>query len=594
MSPVTARKMARCLAAALLLLSGMTLFEPSTTPAAAAKPPAGIDGIEEESQRLRSELARERWEALTKGRPEKRAPIFRSYESLLAAPSLETIRIGRAALVDSVSIRSLELTELDLAGLMMQSGVASLDDEIANQMAGLSGEVEDYPEPLTLRELDHWIHVDPDSLRVRMLQSIRLGLWRDRLDPLLERRRTTVDSLAIAFGYEGYTEFSARLRRADPGQVLKSLFGVVRATDTMYQLLTLELTRPAGANKPTARSRGFRPSARDYARVEWTQEFDRYVGSSMDVVRSVIGKDPAGADPERPVPVVQSVRPSMAHEGASPTVESRADVRAEVVAVDPPGDVRVAVTDLTGVAAARAALAAAGAARQRNGTAESSSIGRQVGSDFLASATGQLYAGLISTPEWYESRRRLALESGQDSDIARLSDTNLAQLIRWRLWCDLKWVRMELASGLLMELMQHQAGTDLWRPFVFVPAGTDGREMSRQILGFARGLELTPEEAYDGLRPRPDFLRCLDEARGLAMAAVLEENFRAELGPEWFQNPILDEAPIFQTADGWVFLTEEEQVRQLTGKIGPLDFGALQRRFERLFDWSEKSLESLR
>lgn len=284
----------------------------------------------------------------------------------------------------------------------------------------------------------------------------------------------------------------------------------------------------------------------------------------------------------------------MDHEGAAPTVESMADVRAEVVAVDPPGDVRVAVTDLTGVAAARAALAAAGAARQRNCTAESSSIGRQVGSDFLASATGQLYAGLISTPEWYESRRRLAMESGQDSDIARLSDTNLARLIRWRLWCDLKWVRMELASGLLMELMQHQAGTDLWRPFVFVPAGTDGREMSRQILGFARGLELTREEAYDGFRPRPDFLGCLDEARGLAMAAVLEENFRAELGPEWFQNPILDEAPIFQTADGWVFLTEEEQVRQLTGKIGPLDFGALQRRFERLFDWSEKSLESLR
>lgn len=593
MSPVTFCTAAMGRPAVLLLLSGMILFDPFRTPARAdSRGPVGIDAIREESRRLHSELAREQWDARTKGRPEKRAPLFAAHQSFLAPATLQQIQTTRAALADTAEIRALDLLELDLAGMMMQAGVAELDDDIARLMAELKADVEDYPEPLTLQELDHWIAMDPDSLRVRMLQSVRLGLWRDRLDPLFERRRTAVDSLAIAFGYAGYTEFSARLRRADPGLLLSRLFRFIRATDTMYQVLTRELTRPAGSSQPAGRGPALPPSTRDFARAEWTPEFDRYVDSSLDLVRSATGKVRADAGP--PLPVVQAVMPSRTSEGGPPMVTSMADVRADVVAVDPPGDIRVAVTDLTGVAAARAALAAAGAARQRNGTAELLPEGRMVGSDFFAATAGHLYAGLVSNPEWYESRRQKDREAGLDSDIARLSDINLARLVRWRLWCDLKWIRLELASGLLTELFRHRAGTDLWMPFVFAPAGTEEREMIRQIRGFACGLPMAPEETHDALRPRPDFLGCLDDARGLAMAATLEEHLREELGPGWFQSPAAEVAPIFRAGDGWAFVGEAEQVRRLTGKEGELDFGALQRRFERLFDWSEQAVERLR
>jgi len=593
MSPVTPCKAAMGRSAALLLLSGMILFDPSRTPARADnRAPEGIDAIREEGRRLHSELALETWDALTKGRPEKRAPLFAAHPSFLVPGTLQQVRAARTVVTDTSGIRSLELLELDLAGMMMQAGVAQLDDDIAKLMGELRADVEDYPGPLTLRDLDHWIAMDTDSLRVRMLQSVRLGLWRDRLDPMLDRRRTAIDSLAIAFGYQGYTEFSARLRRADPGLLLSQLFGFIRATDTMYQVLTQELTRPAGSNQPAGRGSALHPSTRDFTRAEWTPEFDRYVDSSLELVRSVTGTVRPDSGP--PLPVVQAVKAFRTNEGASPMVASMADVRAEALAVDPPGDIRVAVTDLTGVAAAREALAAAGAARQRNGTAESLPEARMVGSDFLAATAGQLYAGLVSTPEWYAGRRQRDRDAGLDSDIARLSDINLARLIRWRLWSDLKWIRMELASGLLTELIRHRAGTDLWMPFVFAPAGTEEREMIRQIQGFARGLPLAPEEAYDALRPRPDFLGCLDEVRGLAMAATLEERLRADLGPAWFQDPTAPAAPIFRAGDGWWFVDEAEQVRRLTGKEGVLDFGPLQRRYERLFDWSEQELERLR
>ena len=190
MSPVTLCKAAMSRPAALLLLSGMILFDPSRTPARAdSRGPEGIDAIREEGRRLHSELAREQWDALTRGRPEKRAPLFAAHQSFLAPGTLQQIRATRASLADTTEIRALELLELDLAGVMMQAGVAGLDDDIARLMVELKADVEDYPGPLTLQDLDHWIAMDPDSLRVRMLQSVRLGLWRDRLDPGVRVRR---------------------------------------------------------------------------------------------------------------------------------------------------------------------------------------------------------------------------------------------------------------------------------------------------------------------------------------------------------------------------------------------------------------------
>ena len=595
MPPLTIRPAATCLLMAALVVSGMTSFGSSVRGASADERPGDIDAIREESRRLRSDLAREQWAALTKARPEKRANLFRAHAALLLPSTLEQIRTARAAAADSGEIRVLELLEVDLARFMMLAGVASLDDEIARQMAGLEADVEDYPRPLTLKELDRWIARDPDSLRVRMLESVRLALWRDRLDPLFEHRRTTIDSLAIALGYGGYTEFSTRLRRSDPGQIMACLMTLVRATDTMYQVLTRELTQPIGPAPARGGSRRYRLSTRDLVRLEWTEEFDRYVDSSPALARSFDSTVHSNADSgRRPLPAVHVVPPEETREGHPPIVLSLDDVRADVVAIDPPADIRILVTGLTGVAAARAALAAAGAARQRNGTAESSPEGREAGSDLLAAAAGHLYAGLVSTPEWYETHRRLDRETGRDSDITRLSDPNLARLIRWRLWCDLKWVRTELASGLLTELMQHRAGTDLWMPYIFVPVGADPREMIRQIRGFARGLELTSAEAYDAYRPGDDFLGCLDEARGVALAAAVEERLRADLGSEWFLSPNVADLPIFQTGDGWALRDEREQVRLLTGTAGELDFGALRRRYERLFDWSEQVLERAR
>ncbi|TPW02366.1 MAG: hypothetical protein FD129_3207, partial [bacterium] len=225
----------------------------------------------------------------------------------------------------------------DLARHAMLAGVARQDDEIARLMSRLEADVEDYPRPLTLRELDHWIALDPDSLRIRMLESVRLGLWRDRLDPLFENRRMTIDSLAIAFGYDGYAEFSARLRRGDPGLVLAQLFGLVRATDTMYQLLTRELGRPPQANPPGRRSPVPAVTTRELVRLEWTEEFDRYVDAAPALARAVLDTVWGGPYPPGcPAPVVTTVKPPLSREGLTPRILSTGEIPAEVAAIDPP------------------------------------------------------------------------------------------------------------------------------------------------------------------------------------------------------------------------------------------------------------------
>jgi hypothetical protein len=575
------------------LLFAALVLGGSASLAAASGLPAEIAALREKARRFHRELARERWEAATVPRAERREELFSRHRDLLSAATLVRIREARAAATDSADIHVLERLELDLARWTMLAGVAGIDDAIAERLATVSADVEDYPKPLTLAELDRWILQDTDSVRVVMLESARLGLWRERIDPLLERRRTTLDSLVVALGYDGYTEFSMRLRGADPEVVLGGLFGFLRATDTMYQMLSRELAL-AGKSMPPQRAARAAPrlSPADVRRLAWSDSWDRYVPTAPELAEEWASA-PAAVDPARPLPVVERVIPPQGLEGRQVTVDEPGDVAVTIASFDAPADIRLAVPELGGMAAARAALRGAGEARQRNGTAESSPEWRDGGPELLAMTAAELSSGLLGSPEWYEARRRDDRASGRDTDITRLSDTNLARLLRWHLWNELRRVRTEIAGDLLIELIRHRAGTDYWMPYVFAPAGGDEREIIRQIRGFARGVDYTPAESYDALASTGDFLPGLDEARALALAAAVEEHLRKTIGPEWFVDGDLRREPVFATPDGLAAGTDAGIARVLAG-ADTLDFAPLLRRCERVFDWSERLLETAR
>ncbi|HEX7878682.1 MAG TPA: hypothetical protein VF720_04700, partial [Candidatus Eisenbacteria bacterium] len=418
-------------------------------------------------------------------------------------------------------------------------------------------------------------------------------LWHDRIDPLLVRRGAAIDSLAIALGYGGYTEFAVRLRRTDPERVLPGLFGFIRATDTMYQLLGRELATPVTV--VPARVAARRPpslKSADFRHLPWSDTWDRYVDAAPVLAREWTSL-PAAVDPGRPTPVVQAIAPHLVMEGRPAVVDDASDVQAVVVCPNPPVEVKLAVSDVTGMAAARAALAAAGEARQKNGTAESKPEWRDAGPELLPATSAELSMLLTSSPEWYEQRRRDDRASGRDTDVTRLSDLHLARLIRWQLWNDLRRIRSEIAGQLVIDLIRHRAGTDYWMPYVFAPAGVDEGELIRQIRGFARGLDLTPAESYDALANRGDFLPGLDAARAVALAAAVEEHLRERIGPEWFLDTDLRREAVFATPDGLAAGSEADIAKALAG-TDVIDFSALQRRCERLFDWSERVLEVAR
>jgi hypothetical protein len=549
---------ARRIASVSLLVLVASVILAAARPGPALAEPAGerLAVVREEARRLRADAARAVDSARDAGRPWSRAALFEGRGELLSASTLEFLRERRAAAADSIERRLLEILELDLARWTLEAAVAPLDERIAALGSSLTAEVEDVDNSLTLNELTARIPVESDSLRCRMLLAARAGLWGARVDPLLLRRAALQDSLARALGYPNHTGLVARsLDLTDVREVAAQLLLFTRATEPMYRLLAGEFL---GVPERRALAGRFDLSSMKVREFHRRSEFDVVFRGFEAELLSRATHD-LGLAPFTPAGV--------------PAISA------------PPGLLDLAREPSPGaVPALLAGFRAEGEARHRALEDEPRAEFREAGPGTIPRATGELLAGLLMTPAWLQQWRETSA-SAERQEPARWGDPSIARYVRWRIWCELDRIRVDLAATLLHDLVAHDAGDEVWGPFFLVPPATDSPARWRQLLADSRGGAVAADEAWDHALRVQNHLAAAESARALGLAATIEESLVAAHGDDWFRKPEARQA-LRERLHRVSAATTADDLARAWGE-DDLNLEPLRRRFERLLDWTD-------
>jgi hypothetical protein len=538
----------------LLTLFSLVAFLPAVAFADAAG--ERLESIREGARGLRADAARAVRAAAESGTAWSRTALYAERGDLLSPSTLEFLRERQAAAADSLERRLLVTLELDLARWYLEAAVASIDDRIAGLGESLKADVEDVGNSLTLNELNGRIPVEADTVHCRMLEAARAGLWGAHIDPLLDRRIAIQDSLARALGYEHHTALASRVQGvADVREVVAQLLLFTRATEPMFRILSGEFTgvpeRRASIGRIDLTMMKVRALA---ARTEYDAMFRGFEAELL--ARATYD---LGLEMTTPPPAVGLAAPP-----------GFADLTRETPAGLVPGLV-------TG-------WREFGEARHRELADEARAEFREAGDGAIPAATGELLAGLLATPAWLQQWRESSSVAGRD-EPARWGDPSIARYVRWRIWCELTRIRIDLAAGLLHDLVSHDAGEEVWGLFFLVPPDSNSAPRWRRLLEDAHGFPVTADDAWDHALRGRNHLAAAIEVRALGLAAAVEEALVLAHGEDWFRKPGARQAlreGLFRVSAA----TDADAVARAFGDA-ELNLEALRRRYERLFEWTE-------
>ena len=459
------------------------------------------------------------WYTRTVGEPSMSAETYVGHERLFSKESIAEVEraLGKAT---GDERRALQFLRSYLASEFLNLHTARFDDEAENARLRATLKLSWQSAPVPYKQLEILANDESDAKRRAEIDAARARVWRDTLNPILERKEIEAQKLAKELGYPSYVRLSEELRLVDLRSLIVEGRRILDATEPVYKKLLAEAADKE-LNIPVNRVR-----RSDVGRLAKAPRFEKYFPKELLVPAfssflAGIGLDLKTAGGAQ-IRVDDAPRP-LKEPGAA------------CLYLRVPDDVRITVKPTGGVEDFATFFHEGGHAEHfANATTKVWEF-QQLGSSAATEAFAELFAYSWADPVWLRRYRKF-VDSYNVENKARyplMSDAEIRALVRVRLFYDLYVLRAYAGARLPFEIVLHGGEPSLYKGVFEMQTG-DLQELYRKLFERAYGFPLSPEDALRFRTSATDTFYSADYTRAYALANLMHEGLRKKYGEDWY------------------------------------------------------------
>jgi len=489
--------------------------------AASPDPLAGVRAEAEALTRIQQTL---QWYTATVGETSIQAETYLGHDRLFSKESIARVRqAARAPGITADERRAREFLQSYLAGEFLSQSTATFDDRAQNAALQATVRLPWMKDPVPYKQLDLLAADEKDAGRRAMIEKARAEIWKTVLNPILAEKEATAQRLARELGYRSYVELSEQSRRVQLRPFMVEGKRFLDATEGIYRELLQEVTQrelgmPASQLRRSDLGRLFKAPRleRFFPADIAVPSFRAFLGGMGLDFRTVAGTEVRVDDALNPLK----------------------EPRAACWGIRVPSDVRINVKPLPGLDSLGVFFHEGGHAVMFANTTTKVWEFQQLGSGAFTEGLGETFRYSWADPIWL--RRYRAFVQAHNAETKRndplMSDQDIRDLSRLQLLSQLYYLRRYAYAKLVYESVLHGGSPTLWKGLYDRPTG-DPMEVYRDVFSTAYGV---PMDDNDALRFRTDVddtFYSADYARSFALAHLIHEGMRSQLGPDWYGNP---------------------------------------------------------
>lgn len=557
----------------LTLVIGLVVFSlparPGAAPpgqSAAASPVGRIEAIRDEARalvRIQSVLS---WYTRTRGEPSILAETYKGHDALFSLASYREVTAAMEGAIDAGERRALQFLRSYIAGEYLGQKLSRYDDERENAELRATVVLPWVKQPVPYKQLDILSSDEKGPGRRAAIESARARIWKEQLNPILERKEAEGQRLARELGYDNLLALAQEYRLVDLKTLIAQGERFRQATDALYRGLLEEQARLQLGLRVAEVRRS------DIGRLRKAPAYEKFFPKELAVPALEHFLAGVGLDLSTAAGTIIVI-----DDAPAPKKEPRAACYPMVV----PDDIRISVKPSGGLADFVTLFHEAGHALHYANTRTPRWELQQLGPYALTEALAETMGHVWDDPRWLRRYRDfvVAWNRQQRTSVPVMSDADIRGLVRLRVFDELYFLRRYGSAKLIYEAALHGGTPALWQ--AVYPGDTgDLQALYRALFGRAYGFALGEEDALRFRTDVDDLLYSADYTRAFALANLIHEGLAARFGQDWFVRPAVGKFLREQLfADG--NRLQADEVARLFGAAA-LDFTSTERRLQRL------------
>ena len=505
-----------------LVLSLLLVSNPLT---AHADPPRDLASLESEARALVLVQSVLSWYTRTVGEPSIAAETYRGHESLLSPESLATVRAAAKAEKDPSKQRALEFFASYLATEILGQKLAHFDDEVQNAELHASANLPWEKAPVPYKQLAVLAGTEADATRRVAIETASAAVWKQQLNPILERKEAEAQRLAKSLGYPSYVRLAEEARRVDLRALIVESARFFDATDATYRTLLVRVAKEQlGVDAKTLKRS-------DVARLRKAPHLEKFFPRELMVPSFKHFLAGIGMD-------LSTVAHTEIRIDDLPHPEK--EPRAACYSIVVPSDVRITVKPTGGVDDFVTFFHEGGHALHYANSTTTIWEYQQLGPYALTEGLAETFGHAWDDPAWLRRYRDFVIAWNREhhTSVPVMGEADMAELVRLRVFEELYFLRRYGGAKLIYEAALHGGDARLWAPELKEwkgPAG-DLQVLYRFLFARAYGFPLSAEDALRFRTDVDDTLYAADYTRAFGLAQIVHEYLRSKYGDDWYGN----------------------------------------------------------
>jgi hypothetical protein len=480
---------------------------------------ARLEALRKEAQALTLVQGVLGWYTRTVGEPAIAAETYQGHERLFSKESIALVdRALKQASGDDQ--RALQFLKSYLAVEFLNQHTAHFDDEAENAQLKSTVKLSFAEKPVPYKQLELLAGQEADAKRRAEIESVRATVWRDTLNPILERKEAESQKLARELGYPSYVQLSEEYRMVELRPLIAEGRRILEATDPLYKRLLAEVADQE-LHLPVEKLR-----RSDLARLRKAPRFEKFFPKELLI--PAFSHFLAGIGLDLKTAGGAQIR---IDDAPHPLKEPRAACYNLRV----PDDIRVTVKPTGGIDDFATFFHEGGHAEHFANSTTKIWEFQQLGSNAATEAFAELFAYSWDDPIWLGRYRKFVegYNAAHKTHFPTMSDVEEKQLVRLRVFNGLYFVRRYASAKLVYESVLHGGDSSLWKA-AYPGATNDLQELYRKLFERAYGFPLSSEDALRFRTDVDDSFYAADYTRAFALANLMHEGLRARFGADWY------------------------------------------------------------
>lgn len=502
----------------LLALTATPRAEPAPTPSDADR----ISALRDEASALVLVQSVLSWYTRTVGEPAMAAETYKGHASLFSVEAVKLVARFMPLEKDADRRRALQFFKSYLASEYINQSLARFDDEAQNAELRATVTLPFSPEPVPYKQLDLLSAAEKDAGRRVAIEAARAKVWKESLNPILEKKEREGQRLARDLGYRSYVDLAEEFRMVDLKSLIVESDRFRAATEKLYAEMLAEQAQKQLGLKVSELHRA------DIGRLRKMPGFEKFF--PKDLMIPAFRHFLAGLGLDMKTVAGSEI---LVDDALHPQKEPRA----ACYSIRVPGDIRVSVKPVGGLDDFVTFFHEGGHALHYANATTTVWEFQLLGPYALTEALAETFGHAWDDPAWLRRYRDFVKEWNTEhkTQYAVMTDADMAALVRARIFEELYFLRRYGAAKLIYESALHGGDPSLWKAVWPGPAD-NLMNLYRDLFGRAYGFTLTDEDALRYRTDVDDLFYAADYMRAFGLANLIHEGMRGKFGDDWFGN----------------------------------------------------------